>query len=210
MAFRRSALVLLLLAAGCGARGSGLGDVLAETILPDGTPPVTRERAEAVPHASAVARLGSRRPAFLVLHSEQNGRLIWLSADRVAIVTEGGRVVGTAGLGAALTDTRFRDGAPPKPLGLGQHLRLVDVAPAVWGLPVSCTGRALGAETITVLAIPHETERVAESCSGGDGTRFTDRFWVGVEDGQIWRAEQWIGADRPMLTFELVRPPTMP
>lgn len=210
MAFRRFALLLPLLAAGCGSGGSGLVDALAETILPDDTPPVTRERAEAVPYASAVVRLGSRRPAFLVLHSAQNGRLIWLSADRVAIVTEGGRVVGTAGLGEALTDTRFRDGAPPKPLGLGRHLRLLDVAPNVWGLPVSCTGRALGPETITVLEIPHETERVAESCSGRDGTRFTDRFWVGVEDGQIWRAEQWIGEDRPTLTFELVRPPTMP
>lgn len=210
MAPWRFALLVPLLAAGCGSGGSGVANALIETVMPDGTPPVTRERAEAMPYASAMARLGRGRPAFLVLHSAQNDRLIWLSADRVAVVTEGGRVVGTAGLGDALADTRFRDGAPPKPLGLGQHLRLVDVAPNVWGLPVSCNGRALGAETITVLEAAHDTERVAESCSGRDGTRFTDRFWVGVEDGQIWRAEQWIGDDRPRLTFELVRPPTTP
>jgi hypothetical protein len=206
---RRLALLLALLLPGCGA-GGDLLRALGDTVLPDETPPVTREQAEALPYASAVVRLGARRPAFVVLHSAQGGRLIWLSADRVAVVTEGGRVVALAGVEGALTDTRFRDGAPPKPLGLGRHLRLVDVAPAVWGLPVSCTGMALGPETITVLGEARATERVTESCVAEDGTRFTDRFWIGPEDGQIWRAQQWIGPGRPAITFELVRPPTMP
>ncbi|WP_333671461.1 YjbF family lipoprotein [Elioraea tepidiphila] len=206
---RGFALVLALTLTGCGTGGELLR-ALGDTVLPDENPPVTREQAEALPYASAVVRLGARRPAFVVLHSAQGGRLIWLSADRVAVVTEGGRVVALAGVEGALTDTRFRDGAPPKPLGLGQHLRLVDVAPAIWGLPVACTGTALGPETITVLGEARPTERVAESCAGEDGTRFTDRFWIGPEDGQIWRAQQWIGPGRPAITFELVRPPTMP
>jgi hypothetical protein len=52
--------------------------------------------------------------------------------------------------------------------------------------------------------------RAAESCTAEDGTRFTDRFWIGPEDRPIWRAQQWIGPGRPAITFELVRPPTMP
>jgi hypothetical protein len=209
MARRRFALLLPLVLAGCGTMGGELFRAIGETVMPDGTPPVTREQAEALPYASALVRLGARRPAFAVLHSAQGGRLIWLSSDRVAVVTEGGRVVALAGIEGALTDTRFRGGAPPKPLGLGQHLRLIDVAPVVWGLPVTCTGAALGLETITVLGEARATERVAESCAAEDGTRFTDRFWVGPEDGQIWRAQQWIGPGRPALTFDLVRPPTM-
>ena len=210
MARRRFVLLLPLALAACGSSG-GLFRAVSHAVAPDDdAPPVTRTQAEAVPYASAFVRLGSGRRAFLVLHSAQNERLIWLSADRIAVVTEGGRVVAVAGMQNALTETRFRDGTPPKPLGLGRHLRLVDVAPSVWGLPVSCNGRALGPEIITVLDFEIETERVAESCSGRDGTRFSERFWVGTEDGMIWRAEQWIGEDRPMLTFELVRPPTMP
>jgi hypothetical protein len=204
----RLVLLIALLLPGCGTGGEVLR-ALGDAVMPDDTPPVTREQAEALPYASAVVRLGARRPAFVVLHSAQGGRHIWLSADRVAVVTEGGRVVALAGVEGALTETRFRDGVPPKPLGLGRHLRLVDVAPAVWGLPVSCTGTALGPETITVLGIARETERVEESCMAEDGTRFTDRFWIGPEDGQIWRAQQWVGSGRPAITFELVRPPTM-
>lgn len=42
--------------------------------------------------------LGARRPALVVLDFAQGGRLIWRSADRVAVVTEGGRLVARAGV----------------------------------------------------------------------------------------------------------------
>jgi hypothetical protein len=90
---------------------------------------------------------------------------------------------------------------PASPVAAGQAGR---------GLPVARTGTALGPETIAVLGEPRPTERAAESCAAEDGTRFTDRFWIGPEDGPIWRAQQWIGPGRPAITFELVRPPTMP
>jgi hypothetical protein len=109
-----------------------------------------------------------------------------------------------------LTDARFRDGASPKPLGLGQHLRLTDLAPAISGLPVACTGTALGAETITVRDEKRLTERVAERCVAEDGTQPTGRFWISPKDGQIWRAQQGIGPGQLTIIFELVRPPTMP
>jgi hypothetical protein len=65
---RRLALLLALLLPGCGPDGDLLR-ALGDTVLPDETPPVTREQAEALPYASAVVRLGARRPAFVVLHS---------------------------------------------------------------------------------------------------------------------------------------------
>ncbi|MFQ3622727.1 MAG: YjbF family lipoprotein [Acetobacteraceae bacterium] len=202
-------LLLTVLLAGCGdSRGEGLARALADTVVPDRTPPVTRAEAESLPFASALVTLGGRRPAFVVLHSSQGGRQIWLTADRVAIVTESGRVVAIAGLGGTISETRFRDGAPPKPLGLGEHLRLIDISPGVWGMPVTCSGRSLGPETIVILDQRIATERAAESCVAENGTRFTERFWVGAEDGLIWRAEQWAGPGQPRLTFELVKPPT--
>jgi hypothetical protein len=42
--------------------------------------------------------LGARQSALVVLHSAQGGRLIGVSADRFAVVTEGGRLVARAGV----------------------------------------------------------------------------------------------------------------
>ncbi|MCS6854370.1 MAG: YjbF family lipoprotein, partial [Elioraea sp.] len=119
MAYARFALSLALavLLAGCGdTPGGAVVEALAESVAPDRTPPVTRAEAMALPFASALVTLGGRRPAFVVLHSTQGGRQIWLTADRVAIATDQGRVVSVAGLPGAISETRFRDGLPPKPL----------------------------------------------------------------------------------------------
>jgi hypothetical protein len=42
--------------------------------------------------------LGARRSALVVVDFAQGGRPIWRSADRVAVVTDGGRVVARAGV----------------------------------------------------------------------------------------------------------------
>jgi len=207
--FAPLALVSALTLAGCGETPGGAWvEALAETVAPDRTPPVSRAEAAALPFASALVTAGGRRPAFVVLHSTQGGRQIWLSADRVAIATEQGRVVAIAGLAGAISETRFRDGSPPKPFAGGEHVRLIDIAPAVWGLTVSCSGRPDGEEAIAILGETVATLRAVETCSAEDGTRFIERFWVGAEDGLIWRAEHWIGPGLPRLTFELVKPPT--
>lgn len=207
--FAPAVLALAVTLSACGdTPGGAVIEVLSETVAPDRTPPVSRAEAMALPYASALVTLGGRRPAFVVLHSTQGGRQIWLSADRVAIATEQGRVVALAGLAGAITETRFRDGQPPKPLAGGEHLRLVDIAPNVWGLTIACANREDGEETIRILGEPVPTLRAVESCRSERGERFTDRFWIGAEDGLIWRAEQWIGPGLPRLTFELVKPPT--
>jgi hypothetical protein len=45
-----------------------------------------------------VVWLGARRPALVVVDFAQGGRLTRVSADRVAVVTEGGRLVARAGV----------------------------------------------------------------------------------------------------------------
>ena len=212
MAFNRVAPVVVTLAlivAACGdTPGGAVVEALTEAVAPDRAPPINRAEAMALPYASALVTLGNRRPAFVVLHSSQGGRQIWLSADRVAIATEQGRVVALAGLAGAITETRFRDGQPPKPLAGGEHLRLVDIAPTFWGLTITCTNREDGEETIQILGAWVPTLRAVETCRTERGERFTERFWIGAEDGLIWRADQWIGPGLPRLTFELVKPPT--
>ncbi len=202
-------LTIAVILAACGdTPGGAVVEALTETVAPDRAPPISRAEALALPYASALVTLGNRQPAFVVLHSSQGGRQIWLSADRVAIATEQGRVVALAGLAGAITETRFRDGQPPKPLAGGEHLRLVDIAPNVWGLTITCANREDGEETISILGEAVPTLRAFESCRTERGERFTEWFWIGAEDGLIWRAEQWIGPGLPRLTFELVKPPT--
>ena len=218
-------LALILAAPGCGQ--TTMGDVaraalwpFGELILPrgEGVEPERPVdwRAEArhdgtqSPEVPALSlRLGSRRARALLIQ-EQGERRLWRSAGGVVIATDGARVVATAGLAERVTATRFDDPDPledPHAL-IGRERRArrtVDLARAGrgpsgmrFGLVLTC--RLRGA------AVPEDDGvlLIEERCSGD--ARFTNRFWADARTGAVFRSEQWIGADTPPLTMEVLAP----
>jgi hypothetical protein len=121
-------------------------------------------------------------------------------------VTEGARVVATAGLptmllaSAPIGDDPLRRAAPlgPAPLRLAYSLDLAgaDGRPEQmrFGQVVQCRIEAEEA------AIGGVIERV-EICEGA--AFFTNRFWFRAADRVLIRSEQWIGRDVPALRLEV-------
>ena len=187
-------LVLCAVVAGCG-------DTRMFEALEGGPSP----QAPALPAGAPALVMLAPRQAVLLPVSVNGDRRLWRGEGNIAIATEGPRVVGTAGLGEAVTSTRF-EGADPleDPRALVGHeaaaRRSLDLAGADrdpgsmrFGLLLACvlTGRAEPGWIV-----------VEERCEG-DGTAFTNRFWADAATATIRRSEQWAGNGAGMLSLEM-------
>lgn len=217
---RLAAVPLALLLSACGsASGPGIASALWEG-GGSTAPAVTAAEAEASARPLLMVRAGGRGWRRMVLQSETAGpgapRLTWLSADRRAMATINGRIVAAAGAGPVLAGTLFQDPDPlADPFAIPEDgtawRRAVDIMQpgeaggGRFGVPLDCRITPRARETARVVDREVDTIRLDETCRG-PGLSFTSRFWVGVADGQVWRAEQWAGDDAPV-TFEVARPP---
>ena len=196
---------LALMLGGCGVLGgAGLfgrappsGQMLPpEQLAPLAAPPPGRslwaELGQDAGHARPVRVEGARR--------------FWRMDQGVVFVTEGARVVATAGLptmllaSAPIGEDPLRHAAPigPAPVRLAHSLDLAgaDGKPERmrFGQVVQC--RIEPEEP----AIGGLIERL-EICEGA--AFFTNRFWFRAADRVLIRSEQWIGRDVPPLRLEV-------
>ena len=205
-------LPLLLALAGCGGLGGDLlGDLFERGPPADLPPPPDRtpaSRMAAAPPEEPSLSLSVGRRRVVATLIEQNGeRRMWRSPDGTVVATDGVRVVATAGLPVWLAATRL-DGPDPleDPTALAGRpataRRSVDLMrpgrePADMRFGVSLECRLGAVRTAEALL-------VTERCGGG--ASFTNRYWAEPETGSIWRSEQWVGGDAPMVV-EVLTPP---
>jgi hypothetical protein len=150
--------------------------------------------------------IGQASPRRAVLLQDQGRRRLWRAGEGMALMTDGPRVVATAGLAEVLIGTRVVGADPllaPEALlaGEAETLRLVDLGTAAggpegmrFGLAITCRLRAMAPE-----ASPAVIE-VEEYCRGPRGIgAFANRFTLRRGDGAALRTEQWIGPGLPPL-----------
>lgn len=201
---KAASLLLALMLGGCGVLGgAGLtapapqGQLVPpEALAPLAAPPPGRAL-----WAEIGEDAGPARPV-----REEGPRRFWRMDQGFVFVTEGARVVATAGLptmllaSAPIGDDPLRRAAPlgPAPIRLahGFDLSGAEGRPEQmrFGQVVQCRIEAEEA------AIGGVIERV-EICEGA--AFFTNRFWFRAADRVLIRSEQWIGRDVPALRLEV-------
>lgn len=218
--------LLLLLLAGCGATptAEALRGVLGGGEEDAGSP-VWSAEAEAASQPSAAGpalalAIGDRHLVATLVQANGDRRLWRSERGRVALATDGPRVVATAGLRQQVMATRL-DGPDPlleDPLALlaggGEGTttrRLVDLSRADgepsgmrFGLAIECRLRAGREGATAATAAPVLVE---ERCRGAGGIGgFVNRFWADPATGAVVRSEQWIGDEMPPLALEPLGP----
>jgi hypothetical protein len=201
---KAASLLLALMLGGCGVLGgAGLtapapqGQLVPpEALAPLAAPPPGRAL-----WAEIGEDAGPARPV-----REEGPRRFWRMDQGFVFVTEGARVVATAGLptmllaSAPIGDDPLRRAAPlgPAPIRLahGFDLSGAEGRPEQmrFGQVVQCRIEA------EEPAIGGLIERV-EICEGA--AFFTNRFWFRAADRVLIRSEQWIGRDVPPLRLEV-------
>ncbi len=194
-------LLAFLTLSGCGVLAPFAGPPPGQLV------PVTELQPLAAPPSGAAlwAEIGPDAGRARLVRQEQERR-IWRLDTGFVFVTEGARVIATAGLETTLLATHFLGEDPlrgtqalgPAPLLLARGF---DTASANgkpedmrFGQLVQC--RLEPPED----ALDGLLER-AEICEGA--AYFTNRFWFRASDGALVRSEQWIGRRVPPLRLEV-------
>lgn len=152
--------------------------------------------------------IGRGRAAHVVLHSSVGADRIWVAADRVALATRLGRIVGTAGLpgGATAVRTLSQDWLEAPGPASGEFLLSFDgPEPIGFGRVARCTLADRGADPVLILGRTHATTLTEERCRLDGGTEFVNRFWRD-EVGEVWRSEQWLGREAGAVVIEVLKP----
>jgi len=201
---KAAALFFTMMLGGCGLLGgAGLTSPApqGQLVAPEALGPLAAPPAGRALWAELGQDAGVARPV-----REEGPRRFWRMDEGLVFVTEGARVVATAGLPTMLLastpigDDPLRRASPlgPAPVRLAHSF---DFAGAEgrseqmrFGQVVQCRIEA------EEPAIGGLIERV-EFCEGAGA--FTNRFWFRAADRVLIRSEQWIGRDVPPLRLEV-------
>jgi Group 4 capsule polysaccharide lipoprotein gfcB, YjbF len=203
------------LLAACSGTGNGTGTDAGSVFqlardLWSGNQRVSLEEAASVPYASLGLRVGDSSETMLVLASDDHGRRLWTSAERIAVTTQDGRIVRTAGLQHDLggyemgyqithedgvTDVQWQADFPE--LGL-------------YSVAIKCTDRRAGNETITIMGKAIHTYRIDETCFADKSVldwSFKNTYWLDPSSGLAWRSIQHVNPRLDPIEMEILRPP---
>jgi len=171
---------------------------------------ITLAQAASVPYASMGVRLGDGPETMIVLAGNGGHEHTWTSAAHIALTTENGRIVRTAGLEHNLSGyqlVRLTSDAD----GLTTRVWLADFADlGFYSITILCRDRSVGPETITILGKAIHTERINESCASQDSRidwSFHNTYWLDPTTGLTWRSIQNVHPQLKPIETEILRPP---
>ena len=211
-----------LLTAGLGAVTAGCVDspviknatqVARNAVVGNPDLPLQRTTVSKLPYASMTARVGKGPQALLILGRIDGREQHWLSTDRAAVVTRGGRVVRTFGFPENLRETRLAgedpvDGRLHALSGPAPFTRHLDLDPQrQYGVPIDSTFETIGEEKIRIVELDFDVIQVKErNVARVIGWEFENLYWVDAGDGFVWRSRQHIARSFPALQYDILKP----
>lgn len=121
----------------------------------------------------------------------------------------------TAGLNANLKRTSYivKDPLSKKindisKTKLTSFSRIVDLAPPDrYGVRLDSSFDYVGRERIEIVELDFDTHLVVERCAAAEfDWRFENTYWIGVEDGLVWKSIQHVHPDVPPVELQLLKP----
>jgi hypothetical protein len=218
-ASRFLALPWIFLLAGCSSSGSGdfgqYFQVIKQSLNGSlGKSSISLQQAAAIPYASMGWRLNDGPQNIVVLATENRSELLWTSAAHAVILTEDGRIKRTVGLPHNLSASAPGGSAswvPPAQALSGPYTQqsVADFSDAgLYGVPITCRGRAVGVQAINILGKTLSTRRIQESCDSPSlHWSFVNSYWVDPQTGFTWRSRQHIHPKGDVIETEIFRPP---
>ena len=179
--------------------------------------PRTRDEVIALPYAQLGLARDEKGPrGILVLADALGDELVWISGNRVNIVTLQGRVVRTTGLRSDFAGTSFRGEdlwnlTDPARAALSATAleRIVRIEPGQ-APPVRMTSlfAADGEERIEILGDAIDTIRYREEIDVPEWRwKAVNRWWLDPQTRMAWRSVQHLTPDQPPLVLEVLKRP---
>ena len=175
---------------------------------------ITPEIVQNIPYASIRVKIGKGPAGLMILESIEGNNLTWVSADNVTISTYKGRVVGTSNLTNNLIDyypkveSTFLEFISNEPLNLKKYRSISLSNPAVSSMQLLVITSVRDTETITILGKKRKVILIEEEINNKYiKWKVTNKFWVDLVDGFVWKSEQQIAPNVPPIVIEVTKKP---
>ena len=140
--------------------------------------------------------------AGLSVAGTNGGYVTWAAENSTLVITRGGVVTGTRGLGFDLMNTDLGGTLAAIASGGGSSTRVhrfLDGEGKVLARSFACHLSTTGHEVVRLVTAALEASRVSETCEGALGGRFVNDYWVA--GGEVIKSKQWIS---PQIGYMLV------
>jgi Group 4 capsule polysaccharide lipoprotein gfcB, YjbF len=215
-----AACLAMLALAGCSSEQSDMGllyGAARDAFSGDGAGSVTLKQAGAVPYASLGVRVDGGPEVLIVLATDAPHSRLWTAAKAIALQTDNGRIVRTAGLAHNLSGVSGDLGAMVSPIDAlrrreGTRTLLYDFADLhAYSVKTVCNVASRGRENVQILGKAIPTERVEERCRADAlNWSFANIFWLGEKSGMVWQSIQYVHPRLGPISTEILRPPETP
>ena len=174
---------------------------------------ISRQIVEDIPYASGLLKIGKGTQGLVILESIENNNYVWVSKDKVFIVTKDGRIERSLGLLNNLTkissiDQSFKD-VITKPNPVTKYYSYYSFEePLLIDLKVTISIENKGMHEIQILGERKKLVLIEESISSElIGWKEKNKFWVDPIDYFVWKSEQNISPKLPTFIFQVTKKP---
>ena len=169
---------------------------------------LTPELINNIPYASSTLTIGRGAPGLIILESTIAGLDTWVSADKVFLIIENGRIIRTSGINNNLTYFA----TPLKKTLISANSSKLNYyysydEPFLVDLKVSAEIRVIGRQQVKLINKEIELTLIEEHISNDYlGWNAVNKFWVD-ESNFVWKSEQHISPKLPVFKIEVTKKP---
>lgn len=173
---------------------------------------VSRQRAAEVKYASIGVTIDDHPQILFPLANREGDDLLYTYGYTISLVIREGRVVRTQGLGRDMMGSEWqgediiRTAMTSRTKASGTRT-FISSDFGIGPRTAHCTAEVVGDEAVNILEKPISARHVREECDVPElEWHFTNDFWIGPSNGQVWRSVQHIHPKVSPLTIETFRP----
>jgi len=171
---------------------------------------ITPQLISNIPYASLKLRIGKGKPGLLILEQKIQEKEIWISADKVYLVIENGRIVQTKGLFNNLTSYISQRDIVKSALKNELTESTVYYSydePLLSNLAVKVHLKKVGEEEINLINKKIKLNLIEEQITNSYiNWKAKNYFWVD-DEGFVWKSVQSISPKLPPFEFEVTKKP---
>ena len=169
---------------------------------------LTPELIDNIPYASSTLTIGSAAPGLIILESTVGNFDTWVSADKVFLVIENGRIIRTSGINNNLTyfASPLKGDLISADSSKFNYYYSYD-KPFLVDLKVDVEVRLIGRQFVSLINQEIELTLIEEHISNDYlGWNAVNKFWID-EANFVWKSEQNISPKLPVFKIEVTKKP---
>jgi hypothetical protein len=177
--------------------------------------PITQAMVDNIPYASMRMKIGKGGAGFLILKEKNANINSWVSSDEITFNIKHGRIVETYGL---FNDLNYYYGSDKdlsfssllkKNIPLKKSIRTISLSnPEVRGLIIEVSTEVKGLERVTILNKSYDLILIEETIINSYIKWVSvNQYWVDPSDGFVWKSNQKIAPNIPLIKIEILKKP---